>query len=111
MLFYLNIVENTFTLVRDRFGQKPLYYSIDEDSCYFASEIKSLLSAGSNNSPNFSSISEYLHKGKIDCSEYTWFENIKQIEAGTFVQIKDIKVINKVRWYNLENFKFVFQKI
>ncbi len=104
---YLNILENTFTLVRDRFGQKPLYYSIDEDSCYFASEIKSLLSAGINNSPNFSSISEYLHKGKIDCSEYTWFENVKQIEAGTFVQIKDIKVINKVRWYNLENFKKV----
>ena len=74
---YLNIAENTFTLVRDRFGQKPLYYSIDEDSCYFASEIKSLLSAGINNSPNFSSISEYLHKGKIDCSENTWFEGVK----------------------------------
>ena len=32
---------------------------------------------------------------------------MKQIEAGTFAQIKDIKVINKVRWYNLENFKKV----
>ena len=50
---YLNLAENTFTLVRDRFGQKPLYYSIDKNSCYFASEIKSILAAGINNSPQF----------------------------------------------------------
>ena len=50
---YLNIAENTFTLARDRFGQKPLYYSIDKHSCYFASEIKSILAADINNSPNF----------------------------------------------------------
>ena len=40
---YFNIAENTFTLARDRFGQKPLYYSMDKHSCYFASEIKSIL--------------------------------------------------------------------
>ena len=70
-------------------------------------KLKVFLSQGINNSPNFFSISEYLHKGKIDCSENTWFESVKQIEAGTFIQIKDIKVINKVRWYDLENFKKV----
>jgi len=34
------------TAVRDRFGVKPLYYAVHEDTLYLASEIKALLAAG-----------------------------------------------------------------
>jgi len=34
------------TAVRDRFGVKPLYYAVHEDTLYLASEIKALFAAG-----------------------------------------------------------------
>ena len=102
---YINLQDNTYTLARDRFGQKPLYYFKDKNSFYFASEIKSILAAGVENLPDYMSISEYLHNGKIDCYQNTWFKNIKQVEAGTFIKIKDANIISNTKWYDLENLK------
>ncbi|WP_375579003.1 asparagine synthase (glutamine-hydrolyzing) [Marivirga tractuosa] len=39
---FYNEKENSFLLVRDRMGQKPLYYYQDENYLIFASELKSL---------------------------------------------------------------------
>jgi len=38
--------KRTMLLVRDRFGKKPLYYAATRDGLYFASELKSLRTAG-----------------------------------------------------------------
>ena len=102
---YINLQDNTYTLARDRFGQKPLYYFKDKNSFYFASEIKSILAAGVENLPDYMSISEYLHNGKVDCYQNTWFKNIKQVEAGTFIKIKGANIIRNTKWYDLENLK------
>jgi len=100
---FYDVKKNTYTLVRDRFGQKPLYYASDKNSFYFASEIKSLLAAGIKNDANFSAISDYLHRGKIDCSEQTFFKNIIQLEPGSYVQVKNSKIQCKNKWYNVED--------
>ena len=39
-------VEQSLFLARDRFGEKPLYYSFDDRECCFASERKALWAAG-----------------------------------------------------------------
>ena len=104
---YYNVIENSYVLARDRFGQKPLYYSISKNSFYFASEIKSLISSNVDVSADFASISEYLHKGELDFTKHTWFNNIKQIEAGQYIKIKSNKIINTVNWYNLEKIKSI----
>ena len=54
---YYDVENQIFTLARDRFGQKSLYYSIYKHSLYFSSEIKGLLAAGIDNSPDYK---EYL---------------------------------------------------
>ena len=68
---YYDVNNKTFTFARDRFGQKSLYYSFNKNLFYFSSEIKSLISAGINNQPNYKSISQYLHYNELDADEKT----------------------------------------
>ncbi len=104
---YHNVRENSYILARDRFGQKPLYYSIDKRNFYFASEIKSLIASNIDTSPDLTSISEYLHRGELDFTQHTWFKSIKQIEAGQYIKIKSNNIIKTVNWYNLEKIKLI----
>ena len=64
-IFYLDQVNKVFYLIRDRLGQKPLYYFKNENSFSFASNLKSLLKI--NNSKEISSeqLSEYLVYGAV----------------------------------------------
>src|SRR5690242_10233987 len=51
-------------LVRDRLGQKPIYYRIDGQRLAFASEVKSLLTlAGSRSEVNVDAVRDYLALG------------------------------------------------
>ena len=105
---YYDVNNKTFTFARDRFGQKSLYYSFNKNLFYFSSEIKSLISAGINNQPNYKSISQYLHYNALDADENTWFENIKQLQAGEYLQIKNLKIIKQVKWYKVSKNRNVF---
>ena len=105
---YYDVNNKTFTFARDRFGQKSLYYSFNKNLFYFSSEIKSLISAGINNQPNYKSISQYLHYNELDADENTWFENIKQLQAGEYLQIKNLKIIKQVKWYKVSKNRNVF---
>jgi asparagine synthase (glutamine-hydrolysing) len=100
---FYDVNKNIYTLVRDRFGQKPLYYSINRGSFYFSSEIKSLLVAGIKNDLNFNAVSDYLYRGKIDCSEQTFFNDINQLEPGTAIVVKNSIIQSKHKWYNVEH--------
>ena len=43
---------DTLTLVRDRFGKKPLYYMSEDEHVLFASELKALLQVAMHREPN-----------------------------------------------------------
>ena len=48
-------------VARDRFGIKPLYYSVNENNFYFASEMLILQKTSIiSNEPDYSTIGEYL---------------------------------------------------
>ena len=56
-----NFKTKTLYLCRDRFGIKPLFYSITGDKLIFSSEIKGILSSGLVEAKfNYSKIEEYL---------------------------------------------------
>lgn len=78
-----------FFLCRDRMGIKPLYYYIDEDTFIFSSEIKGILNSGLVKAEiNSSAIDEYLGYRYVR-EPYTFFKNIKQLPAGSYISVDD----------------------
>jgi len=82
---------------RDRLGIKPFYYLIQDNIFYFASEIKALLPFINDLQEDIEGISEYLHFN-YPISNHTMFKNIKQLEPGHYLQVKDGNIIIKKYW-------------
>jgi len=72
---------------RDRFGIKPLYYYFDGEQFLFASEIKALLQASIPKRANERRIYDYLVLGMVDHTEETFFEKIKQLRGGEYLEL------------------------
>lgn len=67
---------------RDRFGVKPFYYSVVDGQFLFASEIKTLLSAGVKDAPNETVWADYFVHGSYGYPEETFFKDVHQLPAG-----------------------------
>lgn len=90
--------EKSLHIVRDRLGIKPLYYYNDDNCFAFASEIRALLA--SNLMPkkiNQKALENYLAFQSIP-APISIIENIKQLEAGCYITIKDGQVTVKRYW-------------
>jgi asparagine synthase (glutamine-hydrolysing) len=79
---------------RDRFGVKPFYYSINNGQFLFASEIKSLISAGADSTPNELVWADYLVNGSYGFPDESFYKQIKQLPAGHKLTINsaDLKI-------------------
>lgn len=83
---------------RDRLGVKPFYYSINNSTFYFASEIKALLALDIKVRPNEGIIFDYLNYGFYDHSDETFFGGIKKLTAGHYLIWKNGKSKTKKYW-------------
>lgn len=86
---------------RDRFGVKPLYYAIDKDTLFIASEIKTLVAGGISHTANESVWANYFAYGSYGLPNQTFYKDIQQLEAGHFFIYNDGN-LNKQCWYNIE---------
>jgi asparagine synthase (glutamine-hydrolysing) len=67
----------------DRFGIKPLLYTVAGGTLYFASEPKGLLAAPAvRPEPNEEVVRRYLLTGGVDESARTFFEGIERLRGG-----------------------------
>ncbi len=89
-------------LARDRFGVKPLYVVENADGIAFASEIKALLEASvAATRPNQAVIRRFLETGRIDAmAGQTCFADVRQVEAGTFVEYDLGGPLRPTRYYS-----------
>lgn len=93
-------LKNTIFLARDFFGIKPLYYYTDNEAFIFSSEIKSILTVLTHNvTVNYETVQTFLHFGKVEYSNKTFFENIYKLEPGSYLEIK-LNCENKISYHS-----------
>jgi asparagine synthase (glutamine-hydrolysing) len=92
----------TLTLVRDRFGIKPMYQIRRGQRRVFASEIPPLLRFLEHVAPDNSTIRTYLELGLYDHGSHTFFRDVEALEPGCLIEI-DLNTgeERQKRWYRL----------
>ena len=87
---------------RDRYGIKPFYYTISENSFAFCSEIPPLLSLlKSRPKPDYQSVFDFLVFNRTDQTERTFFYDVKKLQHGSTLKIEN-RSTKIEKWYNLK---------
>jgi asparagine synthase (glutamine-hydrolysing) len=90
--------ERELFVARDRLGVKPLYYYLDKDRFVFASEVRAVLAAGGiNRKINRTAVAEYFRYQSVGFP-FSPIEGISQMEAGTWMRVKNGKLESHVYW-------------
>lgn len=86
-------------LIRDRMGEKPIYYSDCNDGLIFSSEMKSILRYNRlAKDINYKAINDYFHFSYIP-EPQTAFVNISKLPAGSLMVIDLLKETCEVKKY------------
>ncbi len=89
-------------LSRDRFGEKPLFYWLHQNTLYFGSEIKALVSlSGQVPEPNFNQVTRYLVNGYRSLHKHasSYFHNVEALPAASYsVVTRPSKPLAKHYW-------------
>lgn len=97
-----DVEENEVFGARDRYGIKPLYYSLTDSEFIFASEIPAILKVRDQKpKANSTSIFEYLVFNRTDQDETTFFEDIFRLKHGHYFIVKNDSFIVR-KWYDLK---------
>lgn len=89
--------KNQLFISRDRIGEKPLYYSTQDNTFLFGSEIKSILAYGGPRVANLELTELYLTLGYIP-APYTFYKNISKLQAGHYLIVSPNSVQEKKYW-------------
>ena len=89
------------SLVRDRLGEKPLYYGSIKNGYVFSSELKSIkIYAESKLNISNKSVDLFFFLGFIP-APHSIFENIYKVEPGEIVEIFENKIV-KIKYWSLK---------
>ena len=86
-------------LARDRFGMKPLFFSMQKNKIIFSSEIKSLYKSSIIPfNPKYENFNEFLVFGYI-AGEETLHENINELEPGHYLTWSNSNYSKNQYWF------------
>jgi asparagine synthase (glutamine-hydrolysing) len=101
--------EKKLFAARDRFGVKPFYYSLFQNTFYFSSEIKALHAAGIPKQANEKVWASYFAYGSYGMPDDTFWEGIAQLPGGHFLEFspqqcstESAEVLTIQKWYCFE---------
>ena len=102
-------VEKTIFLARDRFGEKPIYYSVENGQFIFSSEMKAIWSYRGHKGLREDKMIKYVKSHQIT-DQYdthsTFFENISEFPNGHFLTLKHGDNINFEKYWKLDKNSF-----
>lgn len=94
-------LEKKLIVVKDRMGVKPLYYSIYNETFYFASEQKALFNAGIPLTIAKDGLEEYIFN-RFVAGENTLYVNVNKVLPGTCMTLHESGKIETVKWWDLK---------
>jgi asparagine synthase (glutamine-hydrolysing) len=101
-----NETTQTLFAARDRFGEKPFYHHYENDTLYFASEMKALWAAGISKEPDDELLLHYLANGHNQLPlqpERSFYKKIFSLPAGHYLQWQvNVGPPEIAAWYDLE---------
>lgn len=98
----------SLTIARDRMGEKPLYYGLQDRALMFASELKSIHAIPTfNASINQSALSLYLQNNMVPAPS-TIYNGIYKLLPGTYLTVKKDDIIQNrlpkpTQYWGLDN--------
>lgn len=92
----------TLFAARDRFGVKPFYYSLSNQTLRFASEIKTLWESGITKTANDQVWANYFCYGTYGLPHQTFWQQIQQLPAGHFLTYTLPEGLKIKKWYTFE---------
>ena len=105
-IFFLDFENMIVHLIRDRLGQKPLFYSKTSESIIFGSNLKSISEVSNNKEYNYEGITEYLSLGVVSAPN-TIFKDIYKVEPAeiiTFSLLDKGLNMKKFRYWKFDDF-------
>jgi asparagine synthase (glutamine-hydrolysing) len=95
--------EKSLFCARDRFGEKPFYYSYSNGNLYFCSEMKGLWAAGIKKELDPHMAEHYMLSGRVTKNENTstFYKGIKQLEAAHYMIVREGKQPEISRYYEI----------
>ena len=93
--------DGSVRLVRDRYGEKPLYWYYDEHVSIFASEMKAILAFGIKNPVDLHSLKAYLHLNYIGGNN-TIYQNTYNHPIGFWNLLQKDRPFLEDNYYDLK---------
>ena len=97
--------ENILFCARDRFGEKPFYYHVNDSYFAFASEMKALFELTISKKVSQKKIYNYILYGILEDpldKSATFYEAVKQLEPAHYMIVTPDKRLIRKRYWDLE---------
>lgn len=104
---FLDIKKSQLILSRDRFGEKPFYYTIEDNNLYFSSEVKAILEVSKKKKINKLTLNRFLLNGSLDATNETFFEKIEKVPPSSYTIIdlsEEIKNLKFIKYWDITEF-------
>ena len=95
---------STLFAARDRFGEKPFYYTVSPGCLLFASEMKAFWAAGIPRTPNLKMLFNFItigYTGNPDQPEETFYDTISQLPPASWLryQLREENLSIQQYWF------------
>lgn len=97
---FSDLSTNEHWLVRDRFGEKPIYWSYKENTCFYASDFQSILAFPIEKTIHQQALHHYLHLSYIP-APYTMLNQVHKLQPGELLYLGK-QGIKNTNWYTLK---------